>query len=583
MRGGSYYESSVAVQADGTATAPIVIKAYSGEQPILDGRKPEFLQVGNSAWQLHDSARQIYRSTNTYANAGTIADGFLEEGGKFYHLVAYEYYEALSSDTQLWTTNGYTYVGPGVFFNTSDNRIYVRLQPASQEATYQVFNTPANVDPRQNILHIGLQSSGLTFSGAHYIEVEGLDVSVFRNVVRISSGSSHLTLRDVELMVGEYGLIIDDGSNYVIDKLTFHMHLPDWISWDDMKEEPGGAAGQNKLTAMAAASVVIANLELKNCRFLKTHDAIVAKLSNSRIHHNYMETEDDAIQLHSTSSRVEFDHNIIIGPGPSHHGSSSPTPLPGTTYIHHNVIDVSKPIFYARKDPTKTSSHYATPITRSHIFGSHNGTEDMDGDPWKVYQNTLVAGSKTFGGHQLNEWRETTGSERHELYNNIILMADDFHIHRQPTVSDGDEIYDGNIYWRPTGSAQPFFLSLYNGSSSKNYYSLSSFKSSADFTATKSYYPPGWEASGIEANPQLANIANRDYRPATTGPAASGAVNISARAWPQTAYTAWRGAIDPNASNAWGDLGPQDSVPPPPPPPPDTEPPLPPQNLRVLP
>ncbi len=540
VRGGSYYESYVEIQSIGTSIAPIIVKAYPGEQPILDGRKPEFIQTPNSAWEPADTTRNIYRSTNTFSD-GWMAYGFLEEDGRYYHLVTYKSYEALSSDTEFWTTTGYTYVGPGVYWNDIEKRIYVRLQRASEEAVYQTFNVPANPDPRQNILHIGLKERGLIFRNAEYIEIDGLDVFVYEEPVRVFSGS-HITFRNMELMVGQYGLQLEDplGENYLIDSLTFHMHLPDWVSWTDMKSD-AKPASWIKLTSMTIKG---AHAEIRNSNFLGTHDAIVAKGHDFYIHHNYMETEDDATQIGINSYNVEFAYNKVLGPGPSHNGSDLINPFPGTSYYHHNIIDASKPIFWARKDPTNTiSSKYRNnPIKGHNIFGSHSGSSDGEGDPWKIYNNTLIGGSMVaYIDHGYDEWRENSTGEPHELYNNIILLIEDWIFFREPQVNDAGEIFDGNLYWRPDNSTNLFFYNLDNGLWKTNYNNLADFKASSDFVTSQSYYAPGWEANGIEADPQL----DSNYYPDANGPAATGAIDLTSKGWPGVDGSVYRGALSP--------------------------------------
>ncbi len=550
VRGGSYYESLVEVQAMGTADNPIRIKAYPGEQPILDGREPEFIQKPNSGWEVVDAERNIYRSTTTYP-AGWNAYGFLEEDGRYYHLVTYKSYEALSADTEFWTTTGHTYVGPGVYWNDTEKRIYTRLQNPSEEAVYRTFNIPADPDPRKNILHIGLSHRGLTFDNAEHIEIDGLDVFVYEEPVRVVSGS-HFIFKNMELMVGQYGLLLSDtsGVDYLIDNLTFHMHLPDWISWTDMKTDPKPAS-MIKLTSM---NIRGSQIEIKNSRFLGTHDAVTGYGHDIYIHNNYMETADDAAQIGSDTYNFEFSHNMVKGPGPSHYdGTDTASPFPGTTFIHHNIIDVSTLIFWARKDPTNTiaSKYRNNPIKGHNIFGSHGSS--VHGDPWKIYNNTLIGGSKvSYGDHGYTEWQDNTTGEKHEVYNNIILLTEDWIFFREPEADDGDEIYDGNLYWRPENSEEPFYYRLQNGTNENDYRTLAHFKSSSDFVATQSYYPLGWETNSIEADPQL----DSSYHPSLNSPATTGAIDLSSKGWPGADGSSYRGALarwsaDPGYSFYW--------------------------------
>ncbi len=533
VRGGSYHESHVNITAKGTANKPIRIKAYPGEKPILDGRKSEFLKTNNTSWEVVNIQKNIFRSTAKYDD-GWNAYGFLEENGNFYHLVTYKSYEALISDTQLWTSDGTSYVGPGIYWDNEEKRIYVRLSRPSQEATSQTFDLSDSLDPRKTKLHIGLKERGLIFNNAEYITVDGLNIYAYEETARVFTGN-HINFKNMELLVGQYGIILSDtaGFDYLIDNVTFRMHLPDWIAWADMKIEPK-PAGNIKLTSM---SITGSQIEIKNSKFIDTHDAITASGHDIYVHHNYMETEDDAIQLGSSSYNTEFSYNKVIGPGPSHDGDNINNPFPGTTYIHHNIIDASKPIFWARKDPTHTidGKYTKNPIKPHNIFGSHGTC--VTGNPWKIYNNTLIGSSKvSYTDHGYTQWCKNTTGVKHEVYNNIILLKEDWIFYRGWEKFDNNDIYDGNQYWRPESSVQPFYYNLITGTTPKNYKTLADFKTSPDFATT------GWELNGIVADPKLDN----NYRPSSSNPAAKGAINLKNRGWPGADGAVYRGALKPH-------------------------------------
>jgi len=125
MRGGSYYESNIDLNISGNSSNRIQILNYNGEEVVLDGRIPEFLDVNSNSWEVFNASKNIYRSSNTFPNAEDWM-GYLEEGGQFYHLNAYKSLAALSSNDEFWTPSGLTYVGPGVFWNSADEHIYIR-------------------------------------------------------------------------------------------------------------------------------------------------------------------------------------------------------------------------------------------------------------------------------------------------------------------------------------------------------------------------------------------------------------------------------------------------------------------------
>ena len=55
MRGGTYYEGEIYPTVNGTSGAPIVIRAYPGEEPVIDGADPSLV---NTTWT--EVAPQVY-------------------------------------------------------------------------------------------------------------------------------------------------------------------------------------------------------------------------------------------------------------------------------------------------------------------------------------------------------------------------------------------------------------------------------------------------------------------------------------------------------------------------------------------
>jgi hypothetical protein len=106
----------------------------------------------------------------------------------------------------------------------------------------------------------------------------------------------------------------------------------------------------------------------------------------------------------------------------------------------------------------------------------------------------------------------------------------------------GDEIYDGNIYAR----SQPFWsfgLEVRTNAGSRlQLWTFSEWRTLMG-ASSRSYYAPGWDAQSVELDRPI--VLTSDYRPPTDSPAASGAVNLSGKGWPGTAYAPWRGAKAP--------------------------------------
>jgi hypothetical protein len=124
----------------------------------------------------------------------------------------------------------------------------------------------------------------------------------------------------------------------------------------------------------------------------------------------------------------------------------------------------------------------------------------------------------------------------------VLIQTGDQWILRRARVHDGSQRYDGNLYFRSEPQPSTTFLADYSGGgSARDFVSLAAFSASSLWPLTRSFYAPGWEASGVEADPQLDAL----YRPAAGGPAASGAVDLGATGWPDADGAPHRGAVPP--------------------------------------
>ncbi|GAB62034.1 hypothetical protein KSU1_C0438 [Candidatus Jettenia caeni] len=552
LRSGTYYESQIEINNHGEKSNWITIKNYADESVAIDGCYKEFRSTPNAQWEVYDSSKGIYRSVKTYPNAREIY-GYFGSGNDNYRLVPYEDYDDLRASNEDYTRSGSIYIGPGIFWNSSNKKIYIRLKPSKQEIAMG-YNIPSNTDPRSTPMYIFSDHEIITFGpSSSYISIEGINARYQNNVFEFESGSDHITLKNMEIAGGRTPIMIrGDVRDIVLDGIHVSDNVPPWIAWSDVKcgTQPGHSLQGTAISIEDSAH----DIEIKNCIFENTWDGIDANETayNLHIHDNVFKgTRDDVVQLGSGCSDIEFNHNklLFVSKGVSREGSGSPL-RPGTKYIHHNIIDCSKPMLGGRRDPDDVlSEKYHGPngdgMVWARPFGRHQGIEFGGGDPWKIYHNTIIFGKELNGkgaGHEYILESFYPGYPQ-EVYNNIIIQTMDHWLARDCRVADGSQICDGNIYYRSVAGPKNYFFRSWEeklGSSSYYFKSLSAFKSSPLFDASRKYYAPGWEKNGTEANPQL----DKDYYPAPDGPAATGAIPLPS-SWPGLDGGGYRGALPP--------------------------------------
>ena len=549
LRGGTYRERGVAISARGGPGAPITIVNFAGEEVVIDGSFPEFQTPHNDEWTLVAAETGLWRSKRRYGS-GTFF-GKMEVAGKLYALNVYRDFGAIATRETTWREDGHYYLGPGLHWSREDGHIYVRLQPPDPQAIHgRVFPIPEIADPRRNKLFIGNHLRGLWLDGTRHLVLKGLAIKHFLRPLDVRLGAL-LSLIDLEIVPGRTGVLIGKYvRNVGLHGLTVDAGFPAWVSWRDVKSGPRVAA-HLKLTGVIVRSEVDC-ISITHSRFLDVFDGITAVGNPERLsvrHNEFDRVIDDALQLGTAAAHVEFAYNLVFGPGPSHHGSG-PSRAPGTKYIHHNVID-------ARLDELYSRVGEGEPGWRYHIAFPSHSMKSAGPDPWKIYNNSLLFHRNTNNAGAGQERKGPRSGPVHEVYNNIFVQHSDYRASRGAQLGDGAEIFDGNLYHRTRPHARtPLFRSWRNGEETRSFASLAEFRSSSFAEGTRSYYPPGWEQAGVEADPVLRDPDGRDYRPAIGGPAAHGALRLRAKGWPGSHDGGFRGAVDPHARTGLGAVGP---------------------------
>jgi hypothetical protein len=564
LRGGRYNEPSITLAVSGTAENPITIRNYPAEKPVIDGSYPEFRTPGNDEWVLVDAGRHIYRSKKTYPGAGTVRGKFRYNGER-YSLIPHQGGRLganglayLSSDNHNYD-DGPRYMGPGVHRSSeAGDYIYIRLVPPTPESQYGIdYNIPNNPDPRRYAIFLAPDHAwGIRprFDTEHVI-IDGVDIAHTRYSMRGSM--RNYIIRNLTVTPAGSGFHLENSQSVLIDNVVIDFRMPPWLGWTDVKglEEPalriraagiGGGSGWGDVT-------------VRNTLFNSMFDGILATERQHNltfVNNDFIDIWDDALQLGSGTSHVEFAYNYVGGAGPGHHGSGS-ADEPGTKYVHHNIIDNTKPILWTRYDPKElrysSDDGYRNPI----VLTSHAGSGFGDGDPWKLYNNTIVMAGRMVRVLNQGLAKPNDTGVPHESLNNIFMQRNipavphpdpfryDMYFSRWMRIHNGSEIFDGNAYYKVPENTYSLFVQMEDGTGvSTNYNSLGAFRGSPHFTMSQAYYPPGWESSGLEGvDPEL----NARYVP-QNGAMQTG-VDISGRGLPGV-DGAYRGAVKPGTDGS---------------------------------
>jgi len=540
LRGGTYFETGIDIDVQGTPSAPITVRAMDGESPVIDGGYPQFRSAGNDDWELVDAATHHYRSKQSFA--GSLFGGYLAYAGRDYKLVSYEDLSQLATTNQRYRESGPIYVGQGLA-SASDGRIHVRLERGELQSL-QGTADPPTLDPGQASLALFSSGDLIDVLGTtRHLVFDGIDFVNGYTPFRFHLGSSYVTVRNGRIRGGRYAFRIHEGAHHLtFDGLLIDDAVPDWIAWQDVK------SGEQPAHQMQGAGFDISgdanHIEIANCTIRGVFDGIDANGSphDIEVHHNtFTQIRDDSFSLGTASQDVEVHHNLMVEvyTSVSRYGQGT-APKPGSTWIHHNVVDNSTHMQHGRMNPDG-SWRGGTPdgkFTVHAIASNHNANGWGDGDAWKIYHNTFIVNDDDEGNFGVGHTKQRRVGFVHEVYNNIFIQIDDHYISRRPQAVT--QFYDGNLYWRAVpGAKKPIFSDFEREDGSSGY----DFMDLAEFLASSFHRETGWDANSVQADPQL----DGDYRPAAGGPAASGAVPLPP-GFPGDAGESFRGALSPTGS-----------------------------------
>jgi hypothetical protein len=583
VRGGRYdNERNITWTCPGTEEAPVTIKNYPGEHPIIDGSLPEFREgspeAPNSAWEPYEvgqyAGKSIYRSVATYPGPVNGTGAHLLEDGVFYLLGALKDISGvppgidyMASDQHNHDNREARYMGPCVYWHSSDSRLYIRLVPSTAESTHgtpdsnwydpanDFSNIAANTDPRQNQLFICVAAREFLRPSGSYLIMEGLDIRHYHRTFFYTGDGHYHHYKKLKIYPHRVGFNLR-GTNHIFETIDLRTFGPPWVSRIDTKghEEPL----ERLRTAGISCQSNCNNIKVLNC-FIESFDGILMTSSTNHTlivkHCTFFRCDDDGIQLGSKAYNSEFAYNkVITSAGAGHHGTGqADEPV---KWFHHNIYDNTVLRMICRHDPLlKRSDQHG--MMGLNIIPTHTG-ENAGTDPYKFYNNTIIIRDPYAASLLLGRWGQVpqnyTPEFAHEVLNNILVqeywMKQSVYVTRNARVLDGGEVYDGNCWHTKTDNQMRIWLDARDEeNASKIFRRIIDLHADPYWDMTKVHYPPGWEASGTQADPQL----DAGYFPQTAGMLEGGSgipnpVDLSGKGWP--GYDGnYRGAIPPGGSH----------------------------------
>ena len=485
VRGGTYYEAPTASRA-GTATSPIVIRSYPGETGVLDSGYPQFRTAGNSDWELVNAALGEYRSVRTFSSSSYIwayvdkIPGYVNERVV---LVPYQSSAPFRSISETYVDSSTPfYIGPGTYYDSSDQRIHIRLAKTTDltatELRYGTIFSTSIPDPRNYSIILSNAFATLTVTGS-YLVFKDLYINQGERSVYITSGAHHVTLDGCTVWLGDRTVDMDGVNNISIRNCRLYGDAPYWVFWSDMKDPPAPADLQRPTSVNMHSGTH--DVEISYSHIRGSGQDLVGTVDNEyniKVHHCRLENAgDDAFELEGTVNvgRIEIYENFILNSLTAVSPGQDTQAYSGPLFFYRNVVALLRDPPINRKAGVNTwngGGRYGF----EYMFKEEATTEYTTSNV-SYYQNTLVM--LNHGGKGIN-WicKDPTNSR---IMNNVAVMINGT-VTRDYRSASG-EVVDGNLYWKVnTLDTSPLAAS----------YS----------TVPALYSATGWEQHGIGSTPQ---------------------------------------------------------------------------------
>ncbi|MEK7584068.1 MAG: fibronectin type III domain-containing protein, partial [Patescibacteria group bacterium] len=450
IRGGTYYERPTA-SVSGTASAPITIQSYSGEQVVIDSGGPEFRTPGNSDWELVNASLGEYRSVASFSSGQIAAyvDGIPGYYNERVGLVPYTTAAAFRSTSEVYV-DGSTpfYIGPGTF-RDSDSRIHIRLAKTQDmrdvESRYGTIFPTENADPRAYGIILSNASDTLAVSGS-YLTFKNITFNQALQTITLSTGTNNVIFDGITAWFGNRTISVTGSGvyNITIRNSRIYGDIPLWIAWSDAKDPPAPAdlwRGTSINLASGARDVTISYSHIRG-----GHDGIGMNTDekNVTLHHNRIENfADDCFEIEGTTNigRIEMYENYFANCLDMLSVGQDSAAITGPVLLYRNIASFLRNPYVNRKDGINTWNGGGK-YGYEYMFKQGGG--NLTGNIHYTH-NTFVM-LNTGSGNGMNFGRMTVPSGS-TLANNVAVMVVGKINTTYPSSGSG-ALINGNLYWK---------------------------------------------------------------------------------------------------------------------------------------
>jgi hypothetical protein len=418
----------------------------------------------------------------------------------------------------------WTYLGPGLYQDCG-GWIHVRLSHTTND-TAGIADYDGETDPRA----LGLALSTyvpptMKIKDCSHVRIENLNVRFGGNrTVRID-GCSEVVLDHVTVWAGAAGVFVGEDNNDVhLLNCVLDGGLPPWLFRSDIKDGYKTLTSGNEIVSNDLAKGTMDSLlsggptnvgtVFEYCEFVGAHDMALFGQGTS-FHHNWVHNiHDDALIVDLKGTKdLDVHQNAItkclVALSFARTGLES---IGGPRRVHRNLIDLREPTAGVRPRPPGhlVDKDDLQPHDGVYRYGQLYKGNKPDG-PMDFFHNTcLVRRQNALAGYL--HFRDSA------LDNGVRRSVNNIFVDVEPVGADAGYATtvlpdpgfagptDANCY-RQLGGGPPVRHLGWAGGVAQTYPSLDAYREGQHFKASQAAYPPGFENSGTDKDPQFRSIA----------------------------------------------------------------------------
>ncbi|WP_445502951.1 hypothetical protein [Microvirga sp. G4-2] len=452
IRGGTYFET-VRVTTNGTQEAPITVRSYPNENVTIDSGPSEFREPGNADWEPVNRDLGEFRSVRRFPAGDTpfaYISGIAGYENERVLLVPYKGAEHFRASSDAYMDEAAPiYAGPGVYYDSSDERIHIRLAKTSDlkaaEARYGPVFPSDFPDPRRYSILLSMARVTLEVAGS-YLTFKDLTVNQATRTIQISASVHDIRFEGLTVWNGAKGITAEAENvhNVTITRSRIYGDNPYWIFWSDMKNAPFPALLMRVTAIDLHAGAHNWDISYNHIRG-SGQDLVSTNTNEDRIfvHHNRLENcGDDAFEIEGSvnvglvSIHDNYIANCLTALAP---GQDTPR-FDGPLLFYRNVVSLLR-------NPPVSRAPGINAWDKGQKFGFLEMFKNSDGTRFMtrnvhIYHNTLLLLGSTGRGVNITP----KDPENSRIANNIIMTVNG------PTngryrLGEG-QVVDGNLYWK---------------------------------------------------------------------------------------------------------------------------------------